>query len=96
MKTIAVQRGLEQIKNYLDNMGYKTVFYDDINSPVDALIYSQDNASNALVNINQLLSKQYSILTDAATYGTILINAKDKSPDDIVKIIESRLYGPLF
>ena len=36
VKTIAVQRGLEQIKDYLDNMGYKTVFYDDINSPVDA------------------------------------------------------------
>ncbi|NLX70285.1 MAG: hypothetical protein GX024_05235 [Clostridiales bacterium] len=96
MKVIAVQRGLEQIMNQLNKLGYKTVYYDEIDSPVDALVYIQDNDANSLVNINQLLSQQNLTPAYPGSHGTVLINANNKSINDIVQIIENRVYSPLF
>ncbi|MFO7154069.1 MAG: YkuS family protein [Caldicoprobacter oshimai] len=97
MKVIAVQRGLDYIKNQLNQLGYKAVFYDEANYPIDALIYLEENNDNTLLNINKYLSQQYTMLTPAYNYsGAILINAKDKDIDEIVQIIERRVYSPLF
>lgn len=97
MKVIAVQKGLNNIKNQLNRLGYKVVFYEEASCPVDALIYLETNNDNTLLNINRYLSQQYAMLNSAHNYpGTILINAKDKSLDEIVQIIERRSYSPLF
>jgi protease II len=97
MKVIAVQRGLDYIKNQLNQLGYKVVFYEEANCPIDALIYLEENNDNTLLNINKYLSQQYTMLNPAYNYsGVILINAKDKSIDEIVQIIERRAYSPLF
>lgn len=97
MKVIAIQRGLEHIKDQLNRLGYKVVFYEDARCPVDALIYLEENNDNTLININKHLSQQYAMVSLPHHYtGTILINAKDKSIDEIVQIIERRAYSPLF
>ncbi len=97
MKIIAIQRGLDYIKNQLDQLGYKVVFYDEASFPVDALIYLEENNDNTLLNINKYLSQQFSMVNPAYNRsGTILINAKNKSIDEIVQIIERRAYSPLF
>ncbi|NLO81978.1 MAG: hypothetical protein GX094_02835 [Clostridiales bacterium] len=96
MKIIAVQRGLEQIMSNLEKLGYKTLYYDEINSPIDALIYYQEAEADTLVNLNRLLSQQFETHPYQKPFGAILINARGKSTEDIVNIIENRLYEPLF
>jgi hypothetical protein len=97
MKIVAVQRGLDYIKNQLNHLGYQTVFFDEVNYPVDAFIYFEKNNSRTLINLNNYLSQQYMAQNhNISCPGTILINAKDKSIDEIVQIIEKRVYSPLF
>lgn len=97
MKVIAIQKGLEHIKNQLNMLGYKTVYYDEADLPIDAVIYLEENNDNTLLNINHYLSQQYTMLKPNYNHsGVILINAKNKNIDEIVQIIERRAYGPLF
>jgi hypothetical protein len=96
MKVVAVQRGLEHIKNQLNLLGYETLFFDEMTFPVDAIIYFQGHDNNTLININRQLSSTYMIQREFSNNtSSILINANDKSIYDIVQIIESRLYSPL-
>lgn len=97
MKVIAVQRGLDSIKEQLTKRGYKVVFFEEATHPIDALVYLEENNDNTLVNINKFFSQQYAMANPAYHYpGAILINAKNKSIEEIVQIIERRAYSPLF
>lgn len=96
MKVVAVQRGLDHIKNQLTLLGYQTLFFDEMTSPVDAIIYIQGNDNNTLIDINRQLSSTYMIQREYSNNtSSILINAREKSIYDIIQIIESRLYSPL-
>ena len=85
MKRIAVQRGLEGIKEGLRNRGYEVVGYDD-RGHIDAIVYKSIDSSMGNVNNS----------ADGNIYGAILINATGKTIDEIGYIIETRRYGNLF
>ena len=44
MKTIALERGLEELKQALEEHGYNTVFADEIDTPVSVYIYQGQNS----------------------------------------------------
>lgn len=85
MKRIAVQHGLEGIKKELQNRGYEVVGYED-RGHIDAIVYKSIDSSIESVNNS----------ADGNIYGAILINATDKTIDEIEHIIEARRYGGLF
>lgn len=95
MKKIALQRGLDQLKDELEQKGYETVFEDEIDGYITAYIY-QDQHSLAEQTFHASLNE--SLLSGPAppNPGILLINAKDKSTEEITAIIENRIYSRLF
>lgn len=85
MKRIAVQQGLEEIKQGLKNRGYEVVDYDD-KGHIDAIVYK--SIYGGMENLNNSV--------DGNIYGAILINANNKTTDEIAHIIETRRYERLF
>ncbi|QUH25158.1 YkuS family protein [Serpentinicella alkaliphila] len=84
MKRVALQEGLKDIKNELEERGYEVVDFND-SRHVDAVIYL--NNSNGFMNINN---------TQGDNSGAVIINARNRSIDDLVYIIETRRYERLF
>ncbi len=95
MKVVAIEKELAHLKGILDSRGYKTVFPEDTNDPVYAFIYYEDSFNIDSMNMN---SYSNNVMISSSEYGpgTLLINANGKSPDDIISILERRIYSPLF
>lgn len=85
MKRVAIQQGLEEIKRGLKNRGYEVVDYND-RGHIDAIVYRSIDSSIENVNDSE----------NGNIHGAILINATDKTIDEIEHIIETRRYGNLF
>ncbi|HYE83091.1 MAG TPA: YkuS family protein [Clostridia bacterium] len=91
---IAIQRGMENIKVELENRGYK-VFYIGENKTADAVIYTEADAF-PYYEVNNIPSAAASSIDGNTSYGALLVNATNKSMEDIIRIIEKRTYSPLF
>ncbi|KAB3531882.1 YkuS family protein [Alkaliphilus pronyensis] len=85
MKKIAVQDGLEYLKEELEAIGYEIIDFTT-GGFVDAIIYTDDYSGIEVFNND----------TGGQNNGAILINARSKSTDEIIYIIEKRRYGGLF
>ncbi|AKL97361.1 hypothetical protein CACET_c39350 [Clostridium aceticum] len=85
MKRIAIQDDLQQLKTHLEEKGYEVVSFQD-QGHIDAIVYTNDYGG--FRNLNDT--------GETNTYGAILINAKNKSVEEIQYIIETRRYGSLF
>ena len=95
MKTIALERGLDELKAILEQKGYQAVYEDEITGYVSAYVYQDPNmlgqqTFHASLN-NCLLSG-----TTAENAGILLVSARDRTPDEIIGMIENRVYSPLF
>lgn len=91
-KRIVVQEELYDIRNSLNSLGYEVVDINE-NNEVEAIVYMADGYDieyhNNLTNMNNGINM-------SNNKGTILINAKGKTCEEIDKIIKRRLYSPLF
>ncbi|NLI61559.1 MAG: hypothetical protein GX375_09070 [Clostridiales bacterium] len=98
MRTIAISRSLIELKEPLDSLGYKVYFQDEITAPVDVFIYSSDSSHPSLYSATQMLSSLpiLSPSVNSEYNGTLLIDGRGKSIDEIRYIIENRLYSPIF
>lgn len=97
MKTIALQRDLDYIKEALTQAGYNVIYDDEIKAPIDAYVYLGEGDNHLFPTITSKLSNStVSATSDFNQINTILINIKGKSIQDITHIIESKLYSPLF
>jgi len=85
LKRIAVQNDLEEIKNELKNKGYEVVDFN-AGGYIDAVVYK--DIYSGLGNVNNS--------ADGNAYGAILINANNKTIEQIEYIIETRRYEKLF
>lgn len=85
MKRVAVQQGLEEIRLGLERKGYEVVDYRD-EGHIDAIVYT--DIYSGLDSVNNSV--------DGNIYGAILINANNKTIDEIGHIIETRRYERLF
>lgn len=93
MKTIALERGLEELKQALEEHGYNTVFADEIDTPVSVYIYQGQNSSGQSGLYSSLDNYMQS---ESESAGILLIQAKDKTPEQIMAMIENKVYSPLF
>ena len=91
-KKIAIQSGLENIKEKLIDLGYE-VFDINERKSVEAIVYMADGYSIPYENqlINMAEGEEM-----VGGRGAILINATGKTIDDIDYIINNRVYSPLF
>ncbi|MDR5658896.1 YkuS family protein [Serpentinicella sp. ANB-PHB4] len=85
MKRVVVQNNLDSIRDALSQKGYEVVDFNDTGF-VDAVIYIDDQQGIKSVNSSEKLNNQ----------GCIIINAKNRSIEDIEYIIETRRYERLF
>jgi hypothetical protein len=75
-------------------MGY-TVFYIGENSVADAVLYNEPD-TYPYYDVNNIPSASASTVGANAAYGALLVNVSNKTEDEIVKILNSRVYSPLF
>lgn len=91
---IAIEKGLTEIKNQLEMRGYET-FYIGERPVADAIIYKNRNSHPYFqVNSTPITSLVSSKVMDSK--GALLINAENKSIEDILEILKNRTYSPLF
>ncbi|MGE5633474.1 MAG: YkuS family protein [Caulobacteraceae bacterium] len=90
---IAIQRGLDSLKNELESRGY-SVFYIGDNKMADAVLY-KDIDTHPYYDVNNIPSAAASSIDGHASYGALLLNVTNKTLDEILLILERRVYSPL-
>jgi len=85
MKRVAVQQNLHKVREELENRGYEVVNFNS-GGNADAIVYIDDY--NGIQNFNNEDSN--------GSLGAVLINARNKSIDQIIYVIETRRYEGLF
>jgi len=93
---VAIQRdlGLDNLMNRLQAMGHN-VFYIGENQAADAVLYNEPD-THPYYDVNNIPSATASTVGENAAYGALLVNVSNKTEDEIVRILTSRVYSPLF
>jgi len=90
---IAIQRGLDNIKEELENRGHK-VFYIGENRVADAILYKEVD-THPYYEVNSIPSAAASSTDGSISYGALLVNVTNKSIEEIIRILDKRVYSPL-
>ncbi len=95
MQTIALERGLGELKTILEQHGYHTVYEDEGSSTAACYIYREQNplsqkTFSSFRNIEGLSGTAFS------GSNILMIPAENKTPEEIIAMIENRVYSPLF
>ena len=83
---ISLEKGLENIGNYLESRGFEIVSKDSV---ADAFIYEN-------TPISQIPVRNFSPIASLASDPVLLVNAKEKSPQEIEMILTRKTYNKLF
>lgn len=93
---VTVDNSLYYIKQYLENTGkYEVYNSDQYIGPVHACIYEQNNEEEFVEMQNNLINLAQNEHVDIR-HGVLMINAKNKTPKEIGKILSERLYKNIF
>ena len=90
---IAIQKGLENIKEELENRGNE-VFYIGENRIADAVLYKEVD-THPYYEVNNVPSATSASINGNMSYGALLVNVTNKSIEDIIRILKKRVYSPL-
>lgn len=90
---IAIQKGLENIKYELESRGYE-VFYIGESRIADAVLYKETD-TYPYYEVNNIPSAASASINGNMSYGALLVNITNKSMEDIIRILEKRVYSPL-
>ncbi|HZK34319.1 MAG TPA: YkuS family protein [Bacillota bacterium] len=93
MTKIAVDKGLDKLKYALEEKGYLVETADELSGEISAYIYNDKFPARPKSNIKE---KDLDLATQLADGGYLLIRAGGREPEQIIEIIEQRLYSPLF
>lgn len=86
---IALDSKYEELANSLRRMNYKVVsLYSK--ERVDGVLYHSTYDSEFLNGVNN------SMMNSTSSHGVLIIDIKDKSPEQIDSILRKRLYTSLF
>ena len=80
---ISLEKGLENIGNYLESRGYEIVPQDSV---ADAYIYEN-------TPISQIPVKNFSPIASLASDPVLLVNAKGKTFEEIEIILSRKTYN---
>lgn len=83
--TVAISPELNTLANQLRERGYNVVTYGKYNYPIDALVYTGK-------------MEDYRTLKGSTMgyFGILMVNATNKSVDEVDIALKNRLYSPLF
>ncbi|MBZ4644763.1 MAG: hypothetical protein PWR27_1547 [Petroclostridium sp.] len=96
---VAVQRGLESVKDKLRERGYDVVTFGEYNYPIDAVVYTGNGLETSYIknnNMPNLASHTLGFGNIDRSYGVLLINATNKTIEEIDTILKRKVYSPLF
>lgn len=82
---VAVQKGLGNLGEQLRTRGFDVVTYGEYNYPIDAVVYMGTE--------NSPITQSMSV---TGTNSVLMVNISGKTPDQIARILNCRLYSPLF
>lgn len=98
-RVIALEEGLDDIGEYLRSRGFQTVVWDDQSSMVDAIVYTGKKLreiSNEDKGYSPLTSALVDDSPDVKPFGVLLVNAQDRTPEEVYQIIKDRVYEHIF
>jgi hypothetical protein len=89
---IALEEGLEDIREYLQNKGFQVVDWGNQSLIVDAVVYR--GRSLAKIQTEQIMSAADPIYDYKGnnSFGVLLVNAQNKTPQEVYEIIKNRVY----
>lgn len=90
---IAIQKGLENIKDQLESRGHQ-VFYIGEHKIADAVLYMETD-THPYYEVNNIPSAASASLSGNTGFGALLVNVTNKSIEDIIRILDKRVYSPL-
>lgn len=98
---VAVQKGLENLKEKLREKGYDVVTLGEYNYPIDGIVYAGHGLGESYVKNNNMPNltshRQMAGFGDMnRSYGVLMVNAVNKSIDEIDLILKNKVYSPLF
>lgn len=83
---VAVSSALTTIAEQLRGLGYNVVTYGKYNYPIDAFVYTDEN----------LLSANVMGAATPGWHGVLMINAENKTINQIDYMLKNRIFSPLF
>lgn len=83
---ISLEKNLEDLKEFLSDKGHTIVA---VSEAADAHIYSD-------TPIMQITAKNFSPISALSTDPMLLVNAKNKTFDEIAQILEQKSYNKIF
>lgn len=91
---IAIQKGLENYKDKLEQQGHR-VFYIGEDQVADAVLYNEPD-TYPYYEVNSIPSVTASTAGGNTGFGTLLVNVSNKSDEEVIRILDKRVYSPLF
>lgn len=92
---VALEEGLEDIEKFLRKKGLQTVSLESGNLAVDAVVYKDRRLSEMpLEHLTSSLDSAYDYNGEGA-FGVLLVNAQNKTPQQVYEIIKNRVYEHL-
>ncbi len=93
---IGIQKGLDSLKEQLEKRGYYVVEAEQFQHGVDVYIYRGIQAEGVLENFSVTKQAPMAGIRDSSSLGVLMINAYNKTIDEIEEILQNRVYTSLF
>jgi hypothetical protein len=90
---VAVQQGLDSIRESLREKGFEVVDPVSYGYPIDAIVYEGHSFPISHISSNNMPAMQEG---ERGSYGVLMINAASRSLEEIEGILRKRYYHPLF
>lgn len=93
---IGIQKDLKTMKETLQSRGYDVKYIDlNQNKYVDIYIYANSQVTGVIEQLNNSVTEENYKHHSSKSYGTLMINAMNKSIDKVESIIKNRTYSNL-
>lgn len=92
---IAIEQGLDDLSARLRQRGYTIVSYPEYGGVVDAFIYKEEMTGH-IDGYQGILQDSLENYTNPNPHGILMVNANNKSFEQIEEILKKRIYSPLF
>lgn len=94
---VTIEKGLDHVRQYLEAVGkYEIYLENEYVGPTDALIYSKERESESFEAFQEHIRVQNLVEHEHTDHGVMIINAKNKSPKEIERLLDSRLFDSIF
>jgi uncharacterized protein (UPF0218 family) len=93
VKVIAIEDGLEDLGEYLCYKGLTVVPLDHTAQHIDAIVYTEKKLVEIMgIPAVQMVDLESQEMYRAPLIGVLLVNVKNKTREQVYRIIKDRLY----